>query len=98
MGLSKVFVKMCFINLTLLSLYSIFNYYEWIRLQGLPLVSVVSWTLLRTQIWFGGTVPVIIDGLILIDHWSFITILDTIVVNLVAVWQIEHNAKRREVI
>jgi len=91
MGLSKVFVKICFINLTLLSLYSILNYYEWIRLQGLPLVSSVSWTLLRTQIWFGGTVPVIVDGQIWIDHWSFIMILVTIVVNLLVVWKIEHK-------
>ncbi len=87
----KVFVKICFINLTLLLLYSVLSYFEWGRLLDLPLVSAISWTLLRTQIWFGGTVPVIVDGHVWIDHWSFTIILAIIVVNLVAVWQIEHK-------
>jgi hypothetical protein len=82
---------MCFINFTLLLLYSVLSYFEWGRLLGLPLVSAISWTLLRTQIWFGGTVPVIVDGQVWVDHWSFIIILTIIVVNLVAVWQIEHK-------
>ena len=82
---------MCFINFTWLLLYSVLSYFEWGRLLGLPLVSAISWTLLRTKIWFGGTVPVIVDGQVWVDHWSFIIILTIIVVNLVAVWQIEHK-------
>ena len=91
MDLPKVFLKIFFVNLTLLLLYSVLSYFEWIGLLGLPLVATISWTLLRTQIWFGGTIPVIVDGLVWIDHWSFIMILAIIVVNLVAVWKIEHK-------
>ena len=90
-GLPKVFVRICFINFTLLLLSSVLSYFEWTRLLDLPLVGAVSWTLLRTQIWFGGTIPVIVDGQVWIDHWSFTMILAIIVVNLVAVWQIEHK-------
>jgi len=90
--LPKVFLKLCIINLALLLVYLSLSYFEWINLFGLPLIALVSWAPLRTQIWFGGTIPVIVDGQVWIDHWSFIIVLSIIVVNLVAVWQIEHKA------
>jgi hypothetical protein len=73
-------------------LYSVLSYFEWSGLLGLPLVAAISWTLLRTQIWFGGTVPVIVDGQVWINHWSIITIIAIIILNLVAIWKIEQRA------
>lgn len=72
-------------------MYLVLSYFEWNKLLGLPLVSAISWTIIRTQIWFGGTVPVIVDGHIWIDNWSFTIILSIIVVNLAVVWKIEHK-------
>ena len=81
-GLTKLFLRLCIVNLVLLATYSISSYFEWSKLIGLPLVAVVNWTPLSTQIWFGGTVPVIVDGHFWIDHWSFVIMLITVIVNL----------------
>ena len=86
--LNKLFLRQCIVNLVLLLAYSTSSYIEWGKLLGFPLVAVVNWTPLGTQIWFGGTVPVIIDGHFWVIHWSFVVMLVTIIVNLAVVWKI----------
>ena len=81
------------VNLALLSTYLVLSYFEWDRLLGLPLVALLDWTPFRTEVWFGGTVPVIIDGHFWIDHWSFVTVLVIIVANLATIWNIDHIKK-----
>jgi hypothetical protein len=71
----------------------VLSYFEWDRLLGLPLVALLDWTPFRTEVWFGGTVPVIIDGHFWIDHWSFVTVLVIIVANLATIWNIDHIKK-----
>ena len=78
----KVFFKLCIVNLVLLVVYSIMSYFEWTRLLELPLVVAVQWRPYNIQIWFGGTVPVIIDGLFWEINWSFAIMLVTIIFNL----------------
>ena len=81
-GLNKVFLRLCIINLVLLVAYSAANYFEWNRLLELPLVSVVQWSPFIIQIWFGGTIPVIIDGLFWEINWSYAIMLASIILNL----------------
>ena len=87
-GLNKLFLRLCIVNLVLLLAYSIASYFEWNRLLGLPLVATVKWSPFNIQIWFGGTVPVIIDGHFWVIHLSFAVMLVTIIVNLAAVWKV----------
>ena len=87
-----MFVRLCIINFVLLMMYLALSYLEWSKLLGLSLVAVVSWTPFRTQIWFGGTVPVIVDGLLWIDHWSFAMIMAIVVINLAVIWKGEHKS------
>jgi hypothetical protein len=91
--LARVFFRLFIVNLALLSMYLVLSYVEWDRLLGLPLVALINWTPLRTEVWFGGTVPVIIDGHFWIDHWSLVTVLAMIVANLATIWNIEHVKK-----
>ena len=88
MDLSKVFLKLCFVNLVLLVVYSIMSYFEWTQLLELPLVAAVQWRPYNIQIWFGGTVPVIVDGLLWEINWSYAIMLVTIILNLGVVWRI----------
>ena len=81
-GLNKLFLRLCIVNLVLLLAYSIASYFEWNRLLGLPLVAAVKWSPFNIQIWFGGTVPVIIDGLFWEINWSFAIMLVTLIINL----------------
>jgi hypothetical protein len=76
--------------------YLISSYFEWSKLLGLPLVAVVNWTPLSTQIWFGGTVPVIVDGHFRIDHWSFVIMLVTIIVNLAVAGKVSDRNRALE--
>ena len=73
---------MCIVNFALLLAYSIAGYFEWNRLLELPLVAAVKWSPFNIQIWFGGTVPVIIDGLFWEINWSFAIVLVAIIANL----------------
>jgi len=91
--LARVFFRLFVVNLALLSTYLVLSYFEWDRLLGLPLVALLDWTPFRTEVWFGGTVPVIIDGHFWIDHWSFVTVLVIIVANLATIWNIDHIKK-----
>ena len=81
-GLNKLFLRLCIVNLVLLLAYSISSYFEWNRLIELPLVAAVKWSPFNIQIWFGGTVPVIVDGLFGETNWSFAFLLVIIVINL----------------
>lgn len=91
--MARVFFRLFVVNLALLSTYLVLSYFEWDRLLGLPLVALLDWTPFRTEVWFGGTVPVIIDGHFWIDHWSFVTVLVIIVANLATIWNIDHIKK-----
>ncbi|MCJ7608977.1 hypothetical protein MUP00_04845 [Candidatus Bathyarchaeota archaeon] len=91
--MARVFFRLFVVNLALLSTYLVLSYFEWDRLLGLPLVALLDWTPFRTEVWFGGTVPVIIDGHFWIDHWSFVTVLVLIVANLATIWNIDHIKK-----
>ncbi|MCJ7633859.1 hypothetical protein MUP77_15915 [Candidatus Bathyarchaeota archaeon] len=91
--MARVFFRLFAVNLALLSMYLVLSYLEWNRWLDFPLVALINWTLLRTEVWFGGTVPVILDGHFWIDHWSFVTVLVMIVANLAAIWNIEHVKK-----
>jgi hypothetical protein len=71
----------------------VLSYFEWNRLLGLPLVALIDSTPFRTEVWFGGTVPVIVDGLFWIDHWSFLTVLVMIVANLATALNIDQLKK-----
>ena len=81
-GLNKQFLRLCIVNLVLLIAYSAASYFEWNRLLELPLVSVVQWRPFIIQIWFGGTIPVIIDGLFWEINWSYAIMLVSIIFNL----------------
>jgi hypothetical protein len=72
----------------LLLAYSISNYLEWSKLFDLPLVAAVKWSPVNIQIWFGGTVPVIIDGLFWEINWSFAIMLVIIIFNLGMEWRV----------
>jgi len=87
--LTKVFIGLLVVNVAFLSLYLLLSYFEWNGLLGLPLVAAINCSPLRTQIWFGGTIPVIIDGHLWIDHWSLTAVLAIVFVNLAAVWRIQ---------
>ncbi len=87
-SLNKRFLRLCLANLVLLVAYSIASYVEWTRLLELPLVAAVSWRPYNIQIWFGGTVPVIVDGLFWEINWSYAIMLITIIANLGMVWRI----------
>ena len=82
MDLNKLFLRLCIVNFVLLLSYSIANYFEWNRLLELPLVASVLWRPYNIQIWFGGTVPVIVDGLFWEINWSYAIMLVTIIFNL----------------
>jgi hypothetical protein len=86
--LNKLFLRLCIVNFVLLSVYSIASYFEWNRLLELPLVAAVKWSPFNIQIWFGGTVPVIIDGLFWEINWSFAIMLVTIIIDLGVVWRV----------
>ena len=86
--MNKLFLKLCIVNLVLLLAYSIASYFEWSKLLDLPLVAAVKWSPFNIQIWFGGTVPVIIDGLFWEINWSFAIMLVTMILNLAMVWRI----------
>jgi len=81
-GLNKLFFRLCIVNLVLLVAYSVACYFEWNRLLELPLVSVVQWRPFIIQIWFGGTIPVIVDGLFWEISWSYAIVLVSIIFNL----------------
>lgn len=87
--MTKVFIRLLAFNVAFLLIYLLLSYFEWNRLLGLPLVAAISCSPFRTQIWFGGTIPVIVDGHLWIDHWSFTAVLAIIFVNLAAVWKIQ---------
>ena len=93
-GLNKLFFRLCIVNLVLLVAYSVACYFEWNRLLELPLVSVVQWRPFIIQIWFGGTIPVIVDGLFWEINWSYALMLVTIVMNLGIVWRIVKKVGR----
>ena len=86
--MNRLFLRLCIVNLVLLLAYSISNYLEWSKLLDLPLVAAVKWSPVNIQIWFGGTVPVIIDGHFWVIHLSFVVMLVTIIVNLAVVWKV----------
>jgi len=86
--LPKVFLKLCVVNIVLLVAYSIASFFECNRLLELPLVAAVFWRPFIIQIWFGGTVPVIVDGLFWEINWSYPIMLVTIIFNLGMIWRI----------
>ncbi|MCJ7631133.1 hypothetical protein MUP77_01845 [Candidatus Bathyarchaeota archaeon] len=87
--MNKLFLRLCIVNFVLLLVYSIACYFEWSKLLDLPLVATVIWSPFIIQIWFGGTVPVIIDGLFWEINWSFAIMLVTMILNLGVVWRIK---------
>ncbi|MCJ7633854.1 hypothetical protein MUP77_15890 [Candidatus Bathyarchaeota archaeon] len=89
----KLFLRLFVIKFVLLSAYLVSSFLEWNKLLGLPLVALINWNPFMTEVWFGGTVSVIIDGHFWIDHWSTVTILAMIVANLTVVWHIDHVKK-----
>ena len=91
--MARVFLRLLVVNLALLSMYMVLSYFECNRLLGLPLVALIDWTPFRTEVWFGGTVPAIIDGLFWIDHWSFVMVLVMMVANLATVLSIDQLKK-----
>ena len=84
-------MKLCVVNIVLLVAYSIASFFEWNRLLELPLVAAVFWRPFIIQIWFGGTVPVIVDGLFWEINWSYAIMLVTIILNLGVIWRILHR-------
>lgn len=89
--MTRKFLKLCVANFALLIMYLASNCFEWGKLLGLPLVAAVNWAPFRTQIWFGGTVPIIIDGLLWIEHWSLAIVIVIVAVNLAVIWKSEHK-------
>ena len=87
----KVFLKLCVVNIVLLVAYSIASFFEWNRLLELPLVASVLWRPYNIQIWFGGTVPVLVDGLFWEINWSYAIMLITIIINLFVVRKISNR-------
>ena len=86
--MNRLFLRLCIVNLVLLLAYSISNYLEWSKLLDLPLVAAVKWSPVNIQIWFGGTVPVIIDGLFWEINWSFAIMLVIMIFNLGMEWRV----------
>ena len=91
MNLPKVFLKLCVVNIVLLVAYSIASFFEWNRLLELPLVASVLWRPYIIQIWFSGTVPIIVDGLFWEINSSYAIMLVTIILNLGVIWRILHR-------
>ena len=87
--MNKLFLRLCVVNFVLLAAYSIASYFEWMRLLELPLVAAVMWRPYNIQIWFGGMVDKLIDGLFWEVNWSFAIVLIIIIVNLAVVWRIK---------
>lgn len=86
--MNKLFLKLGLVDFLLMLAYLIADYFEWNAILGLPLVATVSWTPVLVQIWFGGTVPVILDGIVRFYRWSFLVLLSIIGFNLAFVWRI----------
>ena len=86
--MNRLFLRLCIVNLVLLLAYSISNYLELSKLLDLPLVAAVKWSPVNIQIWFGHTVPVIIDGFFWEINWSFAIMLVIIIFNLGMEWRV----------
>jgi len=89
--MNRLFPKLSLVNILLLLAYLFLDYYEWSAILSLPLVSAVNWTPVWVQIWFGGTVPVILDGIVKFYHWSFFVLLAIVGFNLVFYWKMERE-------
>jgi ABC-type antimicrobial peptide transport system permease subunit len=91
--LGSILAKLAAVNFLMLTLYLVFDYLEWRRILGLPLVAALAWFPLRVEIWFGGSVPVIVDGLIWLYRFSFVTLLTLVAVDLIVIWKLERKGR-----
>jgi len=86
----KAIIKLLVTNLALLAAFAASEYFEWNSISQIKGVVAVQWTPLRVTIWTSTvSSPIIGDGILWTNNWSFIILLIIIGVNLLAVWKIE---------
>ena len=79
-------------NLILLTVYMVASALEWKNVLSLSSTAGILWTPLRTTIWISSTSSFdgrIVDGVLLINNWSFIVLIAIIAVNLFTIWKME---------
>ena len=88
---------MIIVNVLLFVCYLSLFYSEWGQVVKLPLTGPVRWELpFRTDIAFvGPSNGPLINGLVIIYHWSFLPLLAMMILNLTAIGIVEHHFRSR---
>jgi hypothetical protein len=85
------------VNVLLSVSYLSLFYSEWGQVVELPLAGPVRWEIpFRTDIGFVGPPNgPLVNGLVMIYHWSFIPLLAMMILNLIAIGMVEHHCSSR---
>jgi hypothetical protein len=96
-SLAKILVLMIAVNVLLSVSYLSLFCSEWGQVAGLPLAGPVRWEIpFRTDIGFVGPLNgPLVNGLVMIYHWSFIPLLTMMILNLAAIGMVEHHYSSR---
>jgi hypothetical protein len=95
--LSKILVLMIVANVLLFVSYLSLFYSEWGQVAKLPLAGPVRWDVpFRTDIGFvGPSNGLLVNGLVMIYHWSFIPLLMIMTLNLTVIGIVERHYTSR---
>ncbi len=95
--MAKILILMIAVNVLLSVSYLSLFYSEWGQVVELPLAGPVRWEIpFRTDIGFVGPPNgPLINGLVMIYHWSFIPLLAMMILNLTAIGIVEHHYSSR---
>ena len=95
--MAKILVLMIAVNVLLSVSYLSLFYSEWGQVVELPLAGPVRWEIpFRTDIGFVGPPNgPLVNGLVMIYHWSFIPLLAMMILNLIAIGMVEHHCSSR---
>ena len=91
-SLAKILLLMIAVNVLLSVSYLSLFYSEWGQVAELPLVGPVRWEIpFRTDIGFVGPLNgPLVNGLVMIYHWSFIPLATVMILNLTAIGMVEN--------
>ena len=92
-SLAKILLLMIAVNVLLSVSYLSLFYSEWGQVVELPLAGPVRWEIpFRTDIGFVGRPSgSLVNGLVVIYHWSFIPLVTMMILNLIAIGMVEHH-------
>lgn len=95
--MAKILILMIAVNVLLSVSYLSLFYSEWGQVVELPLAGPVRWEIpFRTDIGFVGRPSgPLVNGLVMIYHWSFIPLVTMMILNLIAIGMVEHHYSSR---